>query len=369
MNQKSEIVKIIKYFKSKVLAPIYTKTESNSKDQFEHDFGCYPPIALQATVPTTKFSIIQLNTLGFIIHKISLIYKLQTRKFESIDEELRVSEWLTTLQEQNTKAMESLRSLKNEFESQSTINKILTTTLISLISPAIILALAAYLTYYFFKLTLAALKEDKLRGVFMPVIHDDLEILVFGRNDDKNKLDAVKSHEHIHLVQYTHRMEPGGKFKIALKNPEEILTQECAKSKYINYLFEKEELEARLHEFVLSFYRTHRLLPLSKNEFINLISTANKISPLVCEILLENAAPFDKTEESTETYPVRDFQSEREIAIILLSIKNKELQRRFILEALTVMYGNLLGYYGDQGAKERFLAEIKRPNLYDSHWT
>ena len=64
-----------------------------------------------------------------------------------------------------------------------------------------------------------------------------------------------------------------------------------------------------------------------------------------------------------------NFQSEREIAIILLSIKNKELQRRFILEALTVMYGNLLDYYGDQGAKERFLAEIKRPNLYDSQWT
>lgn len=362
-------MKITQHLKSKVYRTIYTKTESNSKKQFEHDFGCYPPIPLQTKAPSTKFRVVQLNTLGFIIHKIILIYKLQTRNFESIDEELRSSEWVTALQEQTTKSTESLRTFKKEFESQSPINKILASVFIIAISPAIILPLTAYLSYKFCKIALAALKEDKYRGVFMPAIHDELEILVFGRNDDKNKLDAVKSHEHIHLVQYTRRMEPDGKFNTALKNPEDILTQECARNKYINYLFEKEELEARLHEFVLSFYRTHRFLPLSKNGFINLISTPSKISPLVCEILSDNAPPCDEIKEATETYSVRDLQSEREIAIILLSIKSKDLQRKFINEALTVMYGNLLGYYGDQGAKKRFLAEIKRPNLYDSHWT
>ncbi|MNR36493.1 hypothetical protein D3C85_1544150 [compost metagenome] len=54
-----------------------------------------------------------------------------------------------------------------------------------------------------------------------------------------------------------------------------------------------------------------------------------------------------------------------QLAFILLDIKTKELEYRFITEVLSVMYGNLLKYYGDRIASSRYLEGIARPNLYD----
>ena len=48
-----------------------------------------------------------------------------------------------------------------------------------------------------------------------------------------------------------------------------------------------------------------------------------------------------------------------------MNIDTPELTCRFITEVLTVMYGNLLRYYGDETASSAFLFDIARPNLYD----
>lgn len=357
-----------KYFKSKIVGSAYTKTESNSKIQFEHDFGCYPPSPLNTTEPSTKFSIIHLSKFGNIFYKISTLLKLQTRNPEVMNDDFRESKLVKELQESNKKIMNYFKVLKKELEKQNKIKKIATLSLLALISPFMILALTAYLFFFLCKLTLETFKEKEVRGSFCPIINNDLEILIFGKRNNKNQIDSVKSHEHLHLMQYTHKMASGEKDKIKINNPLDILTEEGAKNPYVNYIFEQDEMEARLHEFVLSFYRTHNFLPLDLDGFIRLISTSQKLSPLISEALLNTTPGTKEKKYNLEAYPVRDAQTEIDMAIIMLSIKNTGIRKKFILEVLAVMYGNLLGYYGDQGAKNNFLEGIKRPNLYDSLW-
>ncbi|UCO96387.1 hypothetical protein LF844_17080 [Metapseudomonas lalkuanensis] len=285
-----------------------------------------------------------------------------------MNEDFRKSTTVKKLKESNKKLTESFQTVKEKLETLNPIKKIAALLLLILTSPAMILALTACFSYYLCKLTLATFREKEVRGSFLPVMNNDLEIIISGNLKNKNQIDAVKSHEHLHLVQYTHRMTSGEKDKIKLSNPLDILTQESAKNSYINYIFERDETEARLHEFVLSFYRNHNSLPLDLEGFIRLISTSRKLNPLISKILFDTASAHKENKDILETYQIRDAQTETDIAIAILSIKSAELQKKFILEVLTVMYGNLLGYYGDQCAKENFLEEIKRPNLYDSLW-
>ena len=49
----------------------------------------------------------------------------------------------------------------------------------------------------------------------------------------------------------------------------------------------------------------------------------------------------------------------------MLVIKTNELAFRYITEVLSVMYGNLLKYYGDDAAGCSYLKDIARPNFYD----
>ncbi|QLF20655.1 hypothetical protein [Pseudomonas aeruginosa] len=181
-------------------------------------------------------------------------------------------------------------------------------------------------------------------------------------------MDAVKTHEHLHLAQYVCREKFGENERIKLKCPLNVLDENLAGSPYINYLFEPDELEARLHEFVLSFYRGGGVLPLDVDGFIRMLAASKGLSPIIVNNLNDSFALLKEASQGFESYSVRDIQTEKEFVYIMLAINGTDLRRKFILEVLTVMYGNLLGYYGDQRAKMAFLESIERPNLYDALW-
>ena len=142
---------------------------------------------------------------------------------------------------------------------------------------------------------------------------------------------------------------------------EEALTDDPKKVKLLLYVLEKREMEARLHEIVLSFYRLHQRLPVTVTQFLGLLASSRIFGEVVRINLEAMEVPFDNTYGE---YDGRIDMAAIEIEAAHFAMRY-ETQGRYIVEVLPVMYGNLLKYYGDHDASQALLAGISRPNLYD----
>ena len=94
-------------------------------------------------------------------------------------------------------------------------------------------------------------------------------------------MDAVLSHEHIHLLQH--------KFGLSttryLRNPDDLIAEEYNGDSSVLYMFEDIEVEARLHEIVLSYYRKAHALPLTVDAFLQALAGCEHMSELVEQAL------------------------------------------------------------------------------------
>ena len=139
-----------------------------------------------------------------------------------------------------------------------------------------------------------------------------------------------------------------------------LLTEKKLADTFLLYLLEKNEVEARLHESVLSFYRVHHQLPVTVSAFLGLLASSQQFGWLVTGILELLGVTFHR---DLGKYPERDAMYAEQLEVVLMAIKTRELQCRYITEVLPVMYGNLLKYYGDDAGN--YLKDIERPNFYD----
>lgn len=144
--------------------------------------------------------------------------------------------------------------------------------------------------------------------------------------------------------------------------PQLLLSDKALTEPFYLYLLEKEEVEARLHESVLSFYRTHRQLPKTVQDFLGLLAASQQLGWLISGTMVLQGVSFN---QEMGTYPEREVMFVEQLEFVLLAIKSRELLCKFLTEVLTVMYGNLLRYYGDDAASRSLLMDIKRPNFYD----
>lgn len=261
-----------------------------------------------------------------------------------------------------------IRSVIHDFQRLGLAEKIILFTLMIVISPILLMVLSIPVARLFRTIIKASQKESY--GEFLPVLDGDLEIIVRMDFNGSKKGDAIKSHEHIHLIQYLSRIEVGEKYKgkPQLKRPVEIIGEEFSRSLTIKYLFEPNEIEARLHEVVLSYYRANGSLPLEFDQFILSLATSKNLSKVILDSSQYSKELLGSKPQEIIEYSVRDEQSAKELAYTIIAIRSKCLREKFILEVLPVMYGNLLGYYGDQDSRNIFLSKIHRPNLYDSLW-
>lgn len=206
----------------------------------------------------------------------------------------------------------------------------------------------------------SARKRSRVLGCFVPVRTHESEIVVkLGSHARSSKSEAPTiSHEHIHLLQH---MDAEDLLRNA-KSPEQLLNDKGLASPFLLYLLKKDEVEARLHESVLSFYRAHRRLPMTVPMFLGMLSASEQLGEWVTWTLEDAGESFERLASS---YPDRGAEFVKQLEFILIYIKTPELTGRFITEVLTVMYGNLLRYYGDEAASRNFLEGIARPNLYD----
>jgi hypothetical protein len=185
-----------------------------------------------------------------------------------------------------------------------------------------------------------------------------LQIVVKARGHLNESEAPTVSHEHIHLLQYRN---PESHCR-HVRSPQELLTEKGWANAFLLYVLEKIEVEARLHESVLSFYRTYHYLPTTVSGFLGLLASGERIGLLFIRILESGDVTFQRGQG---TYPERDERPVEHLGWVLIAVKTPELQRRFITEVLPVMYGNLLKYYGDDVASRSFLRDIDRPNFYD----
>ena len=210
-------------------------------------------------------------------------------------------------------------------------------------------------------------------GYFNPRFKNELQIVVKSRRirELKRREDSIISHEHLHLLQ---NRNPEVHRKYA-NNSQDLLNDDVLSDppllKNLQYVMEKFEVEARLHECVLSFYRTHGHLPITISGFLGLLASSRDCGELYSLVLKLRNIELKKqklpgiTIEKFEEYSDRDSEFTKELLCIINFTKTHDLQYRFITEVLTVMYGNLLKYYGDHETSKIYLQSIARPNFYD----
>lgn len=194
-------------------------------------------------------------------------------------------------------------------------------------------------------------------GYFTPLVKSLPTIVV--RNDVKHKdrRSAVVTHEHIHFLQSL----SSEIYSRYVRTPERFLERRKIADRHLLYLLEKDEVEARLHEVVLSFYRTHRQLPVTLRGFLGLLAANDRFGDYVEMLLSFSEVCFDPCGR----YSTRDEGFAMELESVWIYIETTENQCKFIAEVLPVMYGNLLLYYGDKEVSERYCGEVVRPNFYD----
>ena len=202
-------------------------------------------------------------------------------------------------------------------------------------------------------------------GFFAPIRRDECEIIIKVRKAAKEGMNAASiiSHEHIHLLQNKahHKKDTSREF---ICSDDKIFTEKIRVHEllpHIKYVLEKNEVEARLHELVVSFYRAHKELPMSISGFLGILAGNKELGQLVSEILKKAQLYFDPV---LFEFVDRDNIQTRDIHLVLISMPD-DVMLKFITEVLPVMYGNLLNYYGDQVASSKFTSQISRPNFYD----
>lgn len=208
---------------------------------------------------------------------------------------------------------------------------------------------------------LIKLGRNKKSGaaLFLPLLTHEKQITIrIDANNRRKSIDSLVSHEHIHLLQYRSREN----YSKNIRHPDVLISDKYKEDKFLLYLLQKSEVEARLHELVISYYRVSRKLPLTIEGFLGLMAGSEQCGGLVIEALASRGIG---TRHNIIKYHERDALFAEDVANVFVTIVNLDLRYRFIVEVLTVMYGNLICYYGDEESGLKFMSEIVRPNLYD----
>lgn len=315
-----------------------------SECQLRKDFGDFPPKPLCCDGLTGHFTTVRVRDIGEHIHSAVMIKRL-------IDGAADVDSLSPTIRNH---IADSLANLKF-FSGPTGLRK----------KMLMWIGLGVIFLGSTLKLIRMTPKGMNSLGFFAPFRREEYEIVIKVRRVAKAGLDAASiiSHEHIHLLQHK------DKHVMAMSRnviwPDHQLFTETARASAIlpqlKYILERNEVEARLHEVVVSFYRMHKNLPLSTPSFFALLVASKQLGWLVSETLTDANVDFGQV---LAVVVERDKMQARDLEIVLLSMPD-ELMLRFITEVLPVMYGNLLKYYGDDVVSRKFLSQISRPNFYD----
>jgi len=327
---------------ARAIGHFYSVESKTSEQQLLEDFGEFPPTPLCCKSLKGEFKVFLVRGIGEIYYDL-----LRAKKV------MNVLAWEPQLIEEGTRLLPQMQDLIIQVESWKTDGR--HSKLKVRMSISFIL-IVGFLTSTTKAILAGGLPKPNVLGHFTPMYLKFDEIVIrVGLLQKLQKDEApLLSHEHLHLLQF--RNPEYQNLDKKTKAPENFLGVEGDL-----YLLEKKEVEARLHESVLAFYRAHRELPLTISGFLGLLVSGQNLGGYIKQNLeLEGVTVVEFGE-----YPERDVTSANQLLYNLHDAKTVELRYKFITEVLPVMYGNLLKYYGDPVASKSFLEGIARPNLYD----
>jgi len=319
-----------------VFRSLYSVEKRSSQEQLQDDFGDFPPAPLRCESLTGEFIIVRTSGIGQIYSDLTTQLRVIDSDIDSLSTDLKA------------KLGDELLDLQHLFQPLGPKGAKFVKRLI--------------FGWLFISRTAKAIRygatRPNVQGLFVPYSKNELQILVSsGRHGNKGDAHIV-SHEHIHLLQ--HRNPENHSRHV--REPQDLLSDDGWADSFLLYILEKKEVEARLHESVLSFYRAYHSLPTTTPGFLALLASSESIGGLVNNILATGGINFNR---KTGKHSEREARPVEHLGWVLMAIKTPELQRRYITEVLPVMYGNLLRYYGDEVASRSFLNDISRPNYYD----
>lgn len=323
----------------------YRCDAGTTEDQLRQDFGEFPPLPLDNQAPGGKFLVVRSRGIGTAYQDFK-VYKNLYSLMESSPEQLSLD--LINMLGGTDYICDMQRSLSKLNRISPALKEVCIWTSVSMVVIRKILR----------RLKLGPDRSADL-GAFVPMLHDESRIYISPKAHENKKIDdeSTISHEHIHLLQYRARR---GNPKCS-ENLEVYLETKDILNVYLKYLLERDEVEARLHECVLSFYRENKVLPTTLSGFFGLLSSSKEFGD-------DYALRLQVMDVQWDRYRVYK-ERERSYAIQLTKMisygKSLELECRFITEVLVVMYGNLLYCYGDENTGSLFLENVRRPNLYD----
>lgn len=318
----------------------YSRAEHSSEQQLHDDFGEFPPDPLQCKAPEFKFVVVRTRGPGAWLNywtRSAEVLKILQSKPESISPPFR-------------EALDTLIAINTAYDPDSGTSK----TTCTFLAPHSLMRLLIARSLWKFE----ASHKSGLAYV-LPISSCDNQITLLGKIHRKpERIAAVLSHEHLHLLQNAR----GVSHIKEVFNPHQVLNSECVHERTMLYLLERREVEARLHELVLSHYRSCRSLPQSLDTFLTMLADWADVGEL-----LAHYAEIDGTamNSSGTSFHPRSTEFSEELANMLELLKDQNATKRFVCEVLPIMYANLLRYYGDAPASQRFLSGIPRPNLYD----
>lgn len=308
-----------------------------SREQLELDFGHFPPAPLKCEALKGSWNLIRVAGVGQAYQDFKVFRAL-----------------MKIVERADTATIDRDNSSNAEYQILRRVIKILGRFPRLMTAILWLMPLTLSMRPFFYNKP-AVHSRDGVSGYFNALLPSDI---VVREPSGKIGVAGVISHEHIHLLQHC----DGEEHSRGLQSPVTLLSDKALTIPQLQYFFEKKEVEARLHECVLSCYRVWGYLPLTVNDFLCLLASSDSLGWLVSNILSEEP-PLDVSPQ--KHYVEREPEFARQLEMILLSMRTPLLERRFVAEVLPVMYANLLRYYGDRTASEQFLSQMDRPNLYD----
>jgi hypothetical protein len=360
------------------------KISTNSECQFKFDFGEYPPKPLEPKKLNSQFDILSKDKVGIIFHAASRIFSLlfltvvgkppfHTSSQLMIIMINCITQMRKEILETKTDLIKNATHLKN---SPFQYKFILFVLLVIACLPFMFL----FIVYHFLRLCIRLLilavscRSNQAYGYFVKLTHTSSQVVVNTSALRKCKnsatrlartisFESVVSHEHIHLLQYCYFPERD-KFeydsekvnflKSLFQDPENDFD-------VFSYFFQIDEMEARLHEVVLSYYRKYGELPLDEKGFIKLLigCRGKAINAAKTDLLgkLENR-PYKRQIE----YDVRCEAEEHEMIFAIFHLTDAWA---YLLKVLPVMYGNLLIIYGDTNRAKKYFDTVRSFELYN----
>lgn len=331
-------------FLAQIFRYFYSTEITSSENQLRKDFGDFPPKPLNGDCQSGNFTIVRVRGIGEHIHFVVIM----KRFIEGAGNEDTLS---TTIKNQMPGG---IAKFKRFGERKKIGYRVLLWILLGVLFIAKIL-----------KLIRMNQHGENIIGYFVPFRKDEFEIVINMRSVEKYGRDvaSVITHEHIHLIQNKEKYITNYSREVSFSD-EQLFTKTAQSNKILprlKYILERHEVEARLNEIVVSFYRTHNNLPLSISGFFALLAASKKLGWLVSKSLtLSNVKIGSPFAEFVE----RDKIQAADLELVLLNM-HVEHMLLFITEVLPVMYGNLLKYYGNDALSHNFMSQISRPNFYD----